>query len=128
MSYYPLSSTLIPLGQRGRPSPRTRHHLTIEEAPTQLPPRKQHLVRISPLVDDHPLSTNRQQTTPHTIRRNTHPYMGPHHYSFNHHGSLVIVHLRERNKLLATKIDRRQHHIVCNFCPTLILLVMGLLV
>ena len=85
MSHYPLRSVLIPLGQRGRLPPQTRHHTTMETIPTQLLPRKKHLVRLSPLVGDHPLRTTRQQPTPHTIWRNAHPYMGPYHCSFNHH-------------------------------------------
>ena len=38
-----------------------------------------------------PLCTSRPKMAPHTIRRDVHPNMGPHHYSFNHHNFINFL-------------------------------------
>ena len=76
-----------------------------------LPPQKQHLAELPPLVSEHPLHTISQQLAPCTIWRNAHPYMGP-HCSFEHHDFISYCAAFRRERLSATRIDRRQHHTV----------------
>ena len=100
---------------------------SLEGAPTQLPPQKQHLARLSPLIGNHICALVDKKR--HLIQSRGTPI---HTWSLSLQLQPPWLHqllcIFKRDRISITKIDKRQHHTVCNFYPALIPLVTGLLV
>ena len=107
----PRPSTKVGADTPGKGTPFSRDVVSHNRGrrPGSHPPRKQLLAKLPPLVGKVPLCTTSQQPELCAIWRNAH--------SYEHHDFSYCAASKGERKTFGSRIDRRQHHTVEDFCP-----------